>query len=134
MSKQYKVDGRQITDLPSLCREFAAAVQAPNGYFGHDLASFDDCLFGGYGLETPCEVVWTDSEVSKRALSCEMLAAWCSDQLDQRTYLDDEGRRWLLETKARAQQGQRSMFDEVIHAITSMKERSGGSELRLVLA
>ncbi len=59
--KQYFIEGKNIQDIQSMCNAFAKAVNAANGYFGNSLQSFDDCLFGGFGLEAPCEIMWRDS-------------------------------------------------------------------------
>ncbi|NRY59256.1 barstar family protein [Clostridium beijerinckii] len=57
MENIYVLEGKNIYDLDSFFNEFAKAVNAPNGYFGRDLMQFDDCLFGGFGLEAPCEII-----------------------------------------------------------------------------
>ena len=66
--RTYQVDGSSVTDVVSLCSAFAQAVDAPKGYFGRDLQSFDDCLFGGFGLVAPCEIVWEHSAVARQQL------------------------------------------------------------------
>jgi len=76
----YVIDGDNIHDLESFLHEFAIAVKAPNGYFGKNLAQFDDCLFGGYGLVAPCVVIWKNSEISKQKLDSQMLLNYYQDE------------------------------------------------------
>ena len=111
---------------------FGEMVNGPGGYFGSSLQSFDDCLFGGYGLETPCEIRWVDSDASRISLGAECLASWARERLDQREYLDEEGRRWLVDTIQQAEAGTRTMFEEIVDGIRSVEER-GGQRIDLVL-
>lgn len=122
-------------DIGLLCAAFAEAVDAPNG-FGKDFQSFDDCLFGGLGLESPCEVIWRDHRKSRAALNCEAMAAWCRKGLAAPTQAGmDEGGRWFREALAKAEAGEYSLFDFIVETINSVEERSGGDvQLKLTLA
>ena len=53
--KKYIVNGVHIVDFRSMCDAFGTAVSAPNGYFGRDLQTFDDCLFDYVAFVKPCE-------------------------------------------------------------------------------
>ena len=83
VKRTYVVDGARMRDLRGVCAEFAAAVAAPRGYFGFDLQSFDDCLFGGFGLEAPCIIHWKNAAASRGALDGRALAAVCLDALNR---------------------------------------------------
>lgn len=88
------------------------AVNGPGGYFGRSLQSFDDCLFGGFGLEFPYTIVWRDSARSRAALgSSELLK-----------YLEDEEQQ----TREAALAGERTLFEEIVEAIRTVPERGGG--------
>lgn len=133
--RTYRLDGSSVTDLPALFRAFARAVDAPNGYFGKDLASFDDCLFGGFGLIAPCDVVSEHSAVARRHLDSEALVQYCRHAIAARDYADDDGLRWLTRTKAAAERRQRSLFDEVVELILTVGTRAPSSvwSINLVL-
>lgn len=109
---KYFLRGENITSVESLCQEFAAAVEAPEGYFGKCLQSFDDCLFGGFGLDTPCKVIWKSSGISKKSLNSHALEAYCSSLLENSPHIDnkdlDEGTRWVNSTLITAQSGTRT--------------------------
>ena len=134
----YIVDGRKIRDVESLCDEFANAVNAPEGYFGKCLESFDDCLFGGFGLESPCTVTWKDSSESKKHMGSQMLAEYCEKILSDCPYIHEErfeeGKEWCLETLKKARSGEKDFYDLVIEKITSVSERSCfGHKVDLIL-
>ncbi|WP_444995546.1 barstar family protein [Aliikangiella sp. IMCC44359] len=115
--------------MQSLCDEFASAVNAPDGYFGDNFQSFDDCLFGGFGLESPCNIIWKYSADSKKYLGCKMLEAYCEDILDNNPDIHGpdfkEGKAWCLDTLKKVKLGERDFYDEVIDTINSVSERAG---------
>jgi len=84
--------------LDSLFQEFARAVEAPKNYFGKCFNSFDDCLFGGFGLESPCEIIWEESDASKQAMNSKALEAYCSLLIENSLTLHkagfEEGKDW----------------------------------------
>ncbi|WP_144395610.1 barstar family protein [Pleionea sediminis] len=124
----YIIDGRNIKDMQSLCGEFASAVNAPDGYFGKNFQSFDDCLFGGFGLEAPCKIVWKYSADSKKHLDCQMLEQYCEDILENNPEFHEpdfeEGKAWCLDTLKKAKLGERDFYDEIVDAISSVSERA----------
>ena len=61
---RHVVSGRHITDVPSLCRAFERAAEAAEGSWGTTPYCFDDRLFGGFGLEHPCGVIWEGAEAT----------------------------------------------------------------------
>ncbi|WP_051621022.1 barstar family protein [Paenibacillus sp. UNC451MF] len=79
MVNTYTLNGDKIWSLESLFKEFAIAVNAPNNYFGTNLTQFDDCLFGGFGLEAPCVIIWENHEISKQHLDSKKLLEYCSE-------------------------------------------------------
>lgn len=145
MKNVYVVEGKNIYDLNSLFNEFAKAVNAPNGYFGSGLSAFDDCLFGGFGLEAPCEIIWKDSNLSKKKLDCEMLREYYEEEkvwfekslIDEIKELRKHGQdpdkydltslrgiRYSLEAIDKAKNGEASMFDEIVSSIQSVTKRA----------
>lgn len=93
------------------------AINGAGGYFGKDIQSFDDCLFGGFGLTAPCRIVWRNADLSRRTLSSALLVAFCDDRLaeierDPMPEMFEEGRRWLLATRAGIT-GRGDLFDMV---------------------
>ncbi len=114
------------------------AVNAPDNYFGKCLQSFDDCLFGGFGLESPCQIIWIDSDYSKQKLDCKMLAEYYQDILEASDYLNEEGfeegKERVLETIKSARKGEISMYDVIIETINSVSERaSWPHKVKLIL-
>ncbi len=124
----YILNGRNINSLETLYTEFARSVQAPDGYFGKCFQSFDDCLFGGFGLESPCEIIWNDSEISKQAMDCKALENYCSEVIKNSPFLSEEGfeegKEWAYTTLSAAKSGNRTLFDEVVETINSVPERA----------
>ena len=132
---RYVIWGEHITDIPSLCRAVEQAVGGADDSWGTNLRCFDDRLFGGYGMEHPCELIWERSDMSRRALDADALAAWAAHRLAVADYLDDDGREWLVQARADGQAGARALFDEIVEMIQSVEVRSGGaSSIRLVLS
>ncbi|MFK0258534.1 hypothetical protein [Streptomyces sp. NPDC090445] len=65
----YVLDGRRITDGPSLYLALGEAVNGPGGYFGGCLAAVDDCLGGTFGYSAPATLVWEDAATAREHLS-----------------------------------------------------------------
>jgi RNAse (barnase) inhibitor barstar len=124
----YIVNGKNITDLETLYREFGRAVNAPDGYFGRSFHSFDDCLFGGFGLESPCEIVWEDSDYSKHAMDSKALEDYCISVIESSPFLHkegfEEGKEWAYTTLKAAKSGSKTLFDHVVETIRSVPERA----------
>lgn len=124
----YILNGRNINNLDTLYKEFARSVNAPDGYFGKCLQSFDDCLFGGFGLESSCEIIWNDSEFSKQAMDCKALENYCFEVIKNCPFLNEEGfeggKEWAYTTLSVAKSGDRALFDEVVEMIYSVPERA----------
>ena len=95
--------------------EFARAVQAPNGYFGRVLSGFDDCLFGGYGLECPAVLRWEHSGESRRHLDSAALVAAIPRQ---KPFFQDRDALRLAEL------GELTLFEYVVDLISSVPKRS----------
>jgi hypothetical protein len=64
-------------------QEFSKMVNNESGYFRKDLDAFDDCLFGGYGLEKSCSIIWDNSSESKKILDYEALLNWCKGEIEK---------------------------------------------------
>ncbi|MCY1062178.1 hypothetical protein [Nannocystis sp. SCPEA4] len=120
---RYVIAGEHVTDVPSLCCAFERAVGAADGGWGSGLQCFDDRLFGGYGMEHPCEVIWERSDISRRALDGQALAEWAAACLAAEDYLGDSGREWLEQARADGRAGLRTLFDEIIAMIESARWR-----------
>ncbi len=125
----YVLNGSNIESLDSLYSEFAKAVDAPDGYFGMCFQSFDDCLFGGFGLESPCVVIWENSDHSRKAMDSKALENYCLSIIEntnsQNTVGSEEGRKWLYTTLAAAREKKKTLFDEVVETIKSVPKRAG---------
>ncbi|NOW05194.1 barstar family protein [Clostridium beijerinckii] len=146
MKNIYALEGKNRYDLDSFFNEFAKAVNAPNGYFGRDLMQFDDCLFGGFGLEAPCEIIWKESNLSKEKLDCNMLREYyeierinCEKGLvNELKELHEGGRKDAKEDECffydmlniskymieKAENGEMTMFDEIVETIKSVTNRA----------
>lgn len=121
--RHYYVDGRLIVSERSLYEEFARAVQASGGYFGRRLCGFDDCLFGGFGLESPAVVHWEHADESRHALNSDALVAALMQQTPP----------FRHETALQlAVVGRLSLFEHVVDLISSVSARSN-ADLCLVL-
>lgn len=128
------LEGELVDSLSGFFCAIGEAVNGPGGYFGRSFHGFDDCLWGSYGLETPCTIVWRNADVARRVLDSQTLADECRYQLITGGFPDEDGAAWLRETLDLAVRGQRSMFDELAEAISSVTERSHGQKtIRLVL-
>ncbi|MFF3330092.1 hypothetical protein ACFYWX_11110 [Streptomyces sp. NPDC002888] len=65
----YELDGRHITDEPSLYLALGEAVNGPGGYFGGCLAALDDCLGGTFGYTAPATLLWREAVIAREYLS-----------------------------------------------------------------
>ena len=145
MKKVYILDGKNIHDLDSFFSEFAKIVKAPNGYFGLNLTGFDDCLFGGFGLDAPCEIIWKNSNISKQRLDSEMLREYYEEEKDwfEESLIDEvknlrengvnpddyditalRGIKYSTDMIEKAKNGDTSMFDEIVRTIQSVTKRA----------
>ncbi|MFD7031939.1 barstar family protein [Streptomyces sp. NPDC059917] len=66
---EHHLDGRFVTDVPGLHCAMAEALIGPGRYFGRDRDTFEDCLFGGFGLVPPFTLIWHDGAIARRALA-----------------------------------------------------------------
>ena len=135
--KEYRLPGKEISDLESFFTKFGEMVNGEGGYFGHDFESFDDCFFGGYGLQMPCRIVWEDSGASRNILDDKCLRNWCQERIDARDYLDEDGLAWLERTMEKASvTGGLSMFDVLLETMKSVEKRSGdgGNRVEVIIS
>ncbi|MEU6104539.1 barstar family protein [Streptomyces flaveolus] len=65
----YELDGRHITDEPSLFLALGEAVNGPGGYFGGSVDALADCLRGNFGYTAPATLVWRDAATAREHLS-----------------------------------------------------------------
>lgn len=127
----------KIYDLTSFLEEFAKSINAKNNYFGHDLMQFDDCLFGNFGLETPCKIIWENSSYSKNYLSSKMLEEYYTEQkilwqegiikeieMKQDTSFSEDMIMMFDDKIEAAKSGELNMFQEIIEIIESVNERT----------
>ncbi|HET9239217.1 MAG TPA: barstar family protein [Oligoflexus sp.] len=130
--KTYKLSGHNIKSLGDFFREFAEMVGVE--YFGHNIQSFDDCLFGGYGLQSPCEIHWHDSELSAKYLDHQCLAAWCQEVLKRNDFPDEDSRREVEKILDEASARERTIQELLIENMRSAFQRSGGTiDINVVL-
>ena len=117
--KKYVIDGIEIKDFRSMACAFADAVNAPDGYFGTDIPSFDDCFFGYVHFEKPCEFIWKDAHIARNALDCK--------QLEQHWLAFTECEFYGEHAKAMVQaarQGKQTLFEDVVSFIRSVGVRN----------
>ncbi|MGC4121676.1 MAG: barstar family protein [Myxococcales bacterium] len=126
------IDGTAIDNLLGFYCAMGEAVNGPGGYFGRSMLAFDDCLFGGYGLEFPYTIVWKDSGQSRLALGAPCLVKYLDDSSRHPPPIVEEGKAWRDETRELALAGRRTMFDEIVETISSVPSRNGQGRLRAV--
>jgi RNAse (barnase) inhibitor barstar len=69
MTKEYVIDGSQVTSLESFY-DLISDVIIPGTYWGRNLDAFDEILRGGFGTPNEGFVLrWTHSEVSRARLA-----------------------------------------------------------------
>ena len=128
------LDGAIVDNLLGFYCALGEAVNGPGGYFGRTMDSFDDCLFGGFGLEFPYTIVWVNSPRAMGSLHSSALVSFldseCTSALDPNDFA--EGLAWRKATRAAGLSGHRTMFDEIVDTIRSVASRNGGAvSLRL---
>jgi len=123
------LDGTLVDNLLGFYCAIGEAVNGPGGYFGLSMRAFHDCLFGGFGLEYPCTIVWRESARSSRALGAAALLAYldaeCNDELDPIDFA--EGLAWREATRAAGLAGTRTLFEEIVETVRSVPAGNGGS-------
>jgi hypothetical protein len=72
-----ELDGSLIREPLDFFCLFGELVNGPGGYFGKCFQSFDDCLFGEFGLEYPSTIVWKNYASTKK-----VLPDFCEDMVD----------------------------------------------------
>ena len=112
-NRTIELRGELIIDELSFYCAFGEAVNGPGGYFGMSFHGFDDCLFGGFGLELPYTVIWRNSAISKRNLGAQVLADWMAES-------DDELWREIRESWGSEAD---TFFDVLVNAMRSVPER-----------
>ena len=126
--KQYILNGKKFNDLDGFFVEFGKMVNGDGGYFGRNLDAFDDCLFGGFGMENPCVIIWQNCSVSKMRLGHDILLNWCQERIHKKEYLDEDGLKYLT---ARQEDAKNlvgpTMFDVIVEGIKSVEQRSSGN-------
>jgi RNAse (barnase) inhibitor barstar len=133
--KQYILDGNSFKDLNGFFLVFGEMINGEGGYFGKSMESFDDCLFGGYGMENPCAIIWKYSSLSKVYLGHEALFNWCQEQIDKKRYIDEEGFNFLMSQREQAKNTLGpTLFDQIADYIKSADRRSlGKTKIDLIL-
>lgn len=117
-NRTIELRGELIVDQRSFYCAFGEAVNGPGGYFGSWFHGFDDCLFGGFGLEFPYTVVWRNSEFSKERLDAQALSDWLAEPLRPG---DEE---WAGETREGWADEAQTFFEVVVNAMRSVPQRS----------
>lgn len=126
LGRVVRIRGELIDSLPGFYCAIGEAVNGPGGYFGAWMHSFDDCLFGKFGLEFPYTIVFEDSEHMRSALGPAALLRYLDDEVSQEQLAEDgfdEARAWYERTRAAALAGTRTMLDEIIEGIRSVPRR-----------
>ena len=142
--REYHLDGLKIDSLKNLFIEFANMVHGrtdlgkqygQEGYFGNNIESFDDCLFGGFGLENPCRIIWQSSEKSRFFLGHKAYLDYCDSAIKNKDYIDEDGLKYLMKDRELAAAGKgQTVFSLLVDSIKSVDERSNGrNRIELVL-
>ncbi len=63
-----ELDGRLTADVCCFFLHLGEKVNGPEGYFGADLHSLQDCFCGGFGLTHPITIVWNHAEQARAHL------------------------------------------------------------------
>ncbi|WP_439651333.1 barstar family protein [Microbulbifer guangxiensis] len=125
-----EIPGELIRSALDFYCSIGEAVNGPGGYFGSEFHSFDDCLFGGFGLEAPYEIVWRNSEISKRHLGSDVLFCWANEKMEP----DNE--EWAREVRECWAANNETFFNLLLDAMTSVSQRflARGHEIKVTLA
>lgn len=115
------LDGADFDDGIGFLCAIGEAVNGPGGYFGVSLLAFDDCLFGGFGLQGPCTVRWLNAERSRRLLDVAALIEHYASGIEPS--LEEFGELEADEESPSARFGVVSLFDEVVDMIRSVRTR-----------
>ena len=136
MKKKYQLEGGKIQSLEDFFSVFGEMVNGTGGYFGKDLDSFDDCLFGGYGLDGTSEIEWKNHKEAAKKLGYQELASWCRNRIKSGDYLDLDGLDSLNQTLENAEKRVGpTLFDKIVETINSVDERSKGKhKITLVMS
>jgi len=76
------LEGRLVEDRVSFYCAIGEAVNGPGGSFGASMAGFDDCLFGGFGVESPYTIIWKESALSRAALGSQAYPDYLEHEID----------------------------------------------------
>jgi len=113
------LEGSLVDGLLGFFCAMGEAVNGPGGYFGSSFHSFDDCLFGGFGLDYPYTIIWEGSAESRPYLGSEILHSWLEEER--------EGEDPFPEIAASWAEGADTMFDVLVHQMQSVSTRGHGS-------
>ncbi|MBQ4834849.1 barstar family protein [Pseudoalteromonas luteoviolacea] len=69
-----EIDGELINEPLDFFCLIGEMVNGAEGYFGQCFQSFDDCLFGGFGIEFPSTIVWKNFLATEK-----LLPNFCND-------------------------------------------------------
>ena len=85
MEQEIVITGNNIHDIASFYREINRVfMHNENWQIGESLDAFDDLLYGGFGAldnNDTVKIIWTDIELSKRALGYEATKAYYLNKL-----------------------------------------------------
>lgn len=122
MTTTYVLEGARIRTLEDFWREIGQAVNGPNGYFGHNLDAFADCL----RAITDFTLEWRDHKLSQRNLSYAETARQLENRLARAHPSNHPAIRAEL-ADARAGRGP-TAFDWLVDVINT--EAPGSLQLR----
>lgn len=120
------IDGSSTDTLLGFYCAIGEAVNGPGGYFGSTMQAFDDCLFGGFGLEYPYTIVWRNHEVARVRLGSHALLKFLDDECESEELYQEsfaEGFAWVRKTRQAALKGEGTLFDEIAAIICREHDR-----------
>lgn len=119
------LDGRLVDGTSGFLCALGETVNGPGGYFGISLLAFEDCTFGGFGLDEGSKLIWQHSEESRKRLGTEELVAYYQGLGSFWGLQEDRDEFARLSAKAREQNS--SLFPEIV-------EMFEPSSVRLILS
>jgi RNAse (barnase) inhibitor barstar len=114
------IDGMVTDTLLGFYCAIGEAVNGLGGYFGCNMNAFDDCLYGGFGLERPYTIVWKNCQEARFRLGSQALLKFLDDECESVELYEEgfeEGLAWVIETRRAALSGERTLFDQIVSSI-----------------
>lgn len=90
VNHHFELDGTCIVDYSSFFCAIGEAVNGAGGYFGKNIYSMIDCIYGGYGALAPFTLVWMNSHIAKDNLDQQAWQKEIEAVRQQNTFIGEE--------------------------------------------